>query len=117
MIPTTLEEAIEELIKLNIEPSKINTRWIRNEWKLWEGGKLAQWFYTKEIYHADDMSGIIVDSYEKTIKNESIDLEDQIKFYHKHWEKCVGPDHLTKMRANISNHIKEMRDKKIEKLL
>ena len=117
MIPNTLEEAIQELVKLNIEPSKINTMSIRNQWGLWTGSNLAQWFYTKEIYHADDMSSIILDSYKKTINNEPIDLENQIKLYHNHWFKYEGPNHLTTMRANVSEYIREMRNEKIEKLL
>ncbi len=76
-IPTTLQEAIDELIKLDIVPSQINSRW----------------FYEREIYHPDDMSGIIIDSYERTLKGQPIDLESQIEDSHKHWRSIYGSSH------------------------
>lgn len=116
-IPKTLEEAIEILKGLNIEPGMINTRFLRNEWGLWAGKELAQWFYTKEIYHADDMSGIIVDSYQKTLAGEPIDLDKQIKHYHKHWEREYGKEHLKIMREHIKDNLVQMRNDRINKMI
>ena len=119
MMPTTLQEAIDELIKINIPPDEINSRWIRNEWGLWTGSLLAFWFFEKEIYHADDMSGIIVDSYRRTIGGQPIDLESQIEVYHKHWEEIYGKSYKQKMLDDLSEEIKLVlkRDSKITTLL
>ena len=117
MIPTTLDEAIDELVKLNIKPDEINKPYIRNKWELWNGSDLAQWFYLKEIYHADDMSSIIVLSYERYINNIPINLESQIKFYQKYWEKAIGPNHLKVMKSNISINITTTRELKINEIL
>ncbi len=121
-IPKTLEEAIEVLKELkgengeSIPPSAINTRYLRNEWGLWRGSELAQWFFTKQIYHADDMSGIIVDSFERVINGNPIELDEQIKKYHKHWQKAYGDNHLKFMRDQVMEHIVKMRDEKIDKI-
>jgi len=40
------------------------------------------WIASWQIYHADDMSGIIIDSYERYINNKPINLNEQIKNYH-----------------------------------
>ena len=39
--------------------------WMRNNWGLWRGSQLAKYFHDKDIHHADDMSGIILDSYHR----------------------------------------------------
>lgn len=118
MIPKTLEEAIQELIKINTLPSQLDSRSIRNEWGLWNGSKLAQWFYENDIYHADDMSAIIIDSYEKTLEGKSIDLKKQIQIYHKHWENCYGKEHLSIMREQTPFYKKaKYRENKINTII
>ena len=62
-------------------------RWLRNEWGLWHESKLAKWFNAKGIYHADDMSGIILTSFWREINSQSIKLDEQIKFYQDYWDK------------------------------
>lgn len=62
-------------------------RSIRNNWKLWGNSDLEQWFQSIGIWHPDDMSSIILDSFVKTLKGEPIDLEGQVKFYQDYWEK------------------------------
>lgn len=105
-IPKTLDEAIDYLLKCGTDV-QLPGRVMRNEWGLWEGSDLAQWFYKREIYHADDMSGIIVDSYQKVLVDEPIDLEEQIKHYHAHWEVAYGKDHLKIMKGHVKEHINE----------
>ncbi len=118
MIPNTLNEAIQELIKINIPPNQLDGRSIRNAWGLWTGSELSQWFYEKDIYHADDMSGIIIESYKNTIEGKSIDLENQIKLYHKHWEKCYGENHLSIMKEETPFYKKSKdRENKINKII
>lgn len=74
---------------------------LRNDWGLWwqkdwvekygtEKPPLVQWFNDHEIYHADDMSGIITTTLHRKYFNQPINLEQQIAVYHKHWLKYVG---------------------------
>lgn len=60
--------------------------WIRNNWSLWGGSRLGDYFIKKKIYHPDDMSGIIITSYHRYLRNEPIKLNKQIKFHHEYWE-------------------------------
>ena len=62
-------------------------RWIRNTWGLWdEKSRLHKWFKKKGIWHADDMSGIILTTYYRTIRKLPIKLTEQIEGYKKYWE-------------------------------
>ena len=67
---------------------------IRNSWKLWwqknwdeEKPKIVQYFNDLDIYHADDMSGIIMDSFHRKTTGKEIDLEGQIEKHKKHWKE------------------------------
>ena len=63
-------------------------RWIRNNWNLWdENSDLHQWFKKRGIFHADDMSGIIMNSYSRKLKKQPIKLEEQIQHYKDYWKK------------------------------
>jgi len=61
--------------------------WMRNNWQLWGGSRLSKYFNDKGIYHPDDMSGIILNSYHRHLNNFEIKLEEQIQFYKDYWEK------------------------------
>jgi hypothetical protein len=116
--PNTLEETIHFFKNSNTPVDDISSRGIRNSWGLWSGSELANWFYNRQIYHADDMSGIIIDSYERYLNNKPINLDEQVKNYHNHWEKCYGKNHLDIMFKEIEKFYKiEIRDKKIEEIL
>jgi len=60
---------------------------LRNNWGLWKGSPLSEWFNEKGIHHPDDMSGIIFDSFWRHLNNKPIKLEEQIKFYKDYWER------------------------------
>jgi hypothetical protein len=60
---------------------------LRNGWGLWSGSVLAKWFNERGIYHADDMSGIILTSSYRKASGVDIDLEGQIKNYRDFWEE------------------------------
>lgn len=63
-------------------------REIRNDWGLWKKDiPIVKWFNEKGIYHADDMSSIILKSFHRKICNKNINLNKQIKFYRDYWEK------------------------------
>jgi hypothetical protein len=101
MIPETLEAAIEFL---KAQPIKADAErmteqefgcachhgvgtYLRNNWELWHGSVLAKWFNARGIHHADDMSGIILDSFWRTVNNQPIELEAQIKHYQDFWKR------------------------------
>ena len=50
-------------------------RYLRNTWELWG------------IKHADDMSGIILDSFWRYLNSKPIKIDEQVKFYQDYWEK------------------------------
>ncbi|MDD2797923.1 MAG: hypothetical protein PHV20_04960 [Bacteroidales bacterium] len=60
--------------------------WMRNNWQLWGGSRLSKYFNDLGIYHPDDMSGIILDSYHRHLNDKEIQLEEQIKYYQNYWE-------------------------------
>lgn len=64
-------------------------RAMRNDWGLWDrNSNLHQWFFkTLNIWHADDMSGIIMTSYWRHLNGVALDLENQTDRYHKHWKE------------------------------
>jgi hypothetical protein len=55
--------------------------WMRNNWGLWGGSRLAKWFNTQGIKHPDDMSGIILDSFWRHLNGKPVELDRQIKRY------------------------------------
>lgn len=75
---------------------------LRNEWFLWwyKGHMyphwpdtkplIVKWFNEKQIYHADDMSSIILTSVYRRYFDIPLDLENQIKKYHDFWLKQQG---------------------------
>lgn len=58
---------------------------LRNKWGLWKGSRLALWFNTLGITHADDMTGIIFTSFWRHLNNQPIRLEEQVRFYLNYW--------------------------------
>jgi len=63
-------------------------RWIRNNWGLWdETSKLHKWFKALGIWHADDMSGIIITSYYRQTHNLQRRFREQVKSYIEYWQK------------------------------
>ena len=100
-IPKNLNEAISSLLS-DIDPKDLEnlkkdgqpTGWhfsggmaMRNNWGLWKGSELAKYFNSLGIYHADDMSGIIMESLVRTVRGLPIDIEGQVKHYREFWDK------------------------------
>jgi hypothetical protein len=61
--------------------------WMRNNWGLWGGSRLSQYFNKIGIHHLDDMAGIILDSYWRKLHGKSIDLDGQVRYYQEYWEQ------------------------------
>lgn len=99
-IPKDLDEAIECLDtllseedkqytsdSLTLESFSTNTHfsigmWMRNNWGLWGGSRLQRYFTERNVYHPDDMSGIILEAYyKKKIKGMEYSVEDDVAKY------------------------------------
>lgn len=102
MNPKNLDECIEELTKQLspkdiedlkngiITPSSLHHslgRQMRNTWSLWGESELREWFNNIGIFHPDDMSSIIMDSFVCAIRKEPINLNEQVKFYQDYWKR------------------------------
>jgi len=61
--------------------------WMRNNWGLWAGSRLSNYFNCLGIFHPDDMSGVILDSYWLELNHRPINLQGQIAKYHAFWLK------------------------------
>ena len=110
-IPKNLEDAINSLDKFYSDSTKIeitklaekefvygNYRlgiglWMRNNWQLWGGSRLSQFFRDNKINNPESMSVVILKSYYRYLKNENIRFEEQIKEYIE-WEEKVKADEL-----------------------
>lgn len=62
-------------------------RRIRNEWGLWGDSKLKLWFFSKGVWHPDDMSSIIIKSYWRLLNHQPIELNQQTSKYKEYWSK------------------------------
>lgn len=61
-------------------------RFIRNQLRLWDNDtELAQWFFHHGIWHADDMSAIIIGAAIAKIRGTAFDLENKVKYYKDYW--------------------------------
>ena len=70
-------------------------QWIRNEWGLWsKNTALYMLLNEMGLWHADDMSSIILTSYHRKKNNKELQLENQVRESLKFWkdyEKENGP--------------------------
>lgn len=59
---------------------------LRNTWKLWEPqSPLSLWFGKLGIYHADDMSGIIIKALKCKVDETEFDLTEEVAYYKSYW--------------------------------
>lgn len=69
--------------------------WIRNEWGLWnKDSEMYRYFNKIGLWHADDMSNVILTSYHRFINGKELALKEQINHYLAYWkdyEKQNGP--------------------------
>lgn len=101
--PVDLEDAIHHLEKIHPDSIKQKIRamtekdfttnmhqtlgiWIRNNWDLWKGGSLSRYFNSLNIFHPDDMSGIILTCYYRQLQGKEWEVEKQLKYYQDYWE-------------------------------
>jgi hypothetical protein len=107
-LPLTFEECLSQLDTLINDSLKLWVKclpdgyfgnivhqsfgmYLRNKWKLWGGSQLSDNLNAMGILHPDDMSAIILDSYQRKLKGEAINLDEQIKRYQDYWRKSGYP--------------------------
>lgn len=82
-----LNDSIKSVIKSWTEEEFIQEThhglgmWVRNNWVLWGGSRLASYFYKYNINHPDNMSTIILRSYHRRLTEKDLILEEQINGY------------------------------------
>ncbi|MDH6354984.1 hypothetical protein M2132_001321 [Dysgonomonas sp. PH5-45] len=82
--------------------------WMRNNWALWHGSRFSKYFEDFGIFHPDDMSGIILDSYCRYLRGADIKLDEQILYYKNYWEKVKKDDDAEWLVKRIEYMSKEM---------
>ena len=62
-------------------------QYIRNNWGLWAGSKLMDFFVQEaKLEHPDDMSSIILTSYWRKKHDQPLKIKEQIKYYQDYWK-------------------------------
>jgi hypothetical protein len=64
-------------------------QWMRNNWGLWGGSRLSNYFNDLGVHHPDDMSDIILDSYWRKLHDQPIDLDGQVLYYKQYWQNAT----------------------------
>lgn len=79
--------------------------YLRNSWGLWGSSKLAGNLYQMGMLHPDDMTAIILDSYQRKLKGEDIRLQEQLKYYQDYWRKSgTSVDSILQTLKNKKNN-------------
>jgi len=64
-------------------------RWIRNNYLLWdETSSLHKEFKSIGLWHADDMSSVLLVSVHRILNHKPIKLEEQIQYYQEYWKNA-----------------------------
>lgn len=115
--PKNLNEAVAQLHKMYDDSAKqklrsmterefmVNTHfglgmWIRNNWGLWRGQTLADYFNSIGIFHPDDMSAIILKSFHRDLNGKNWEVDDQIKSYQEYWKQTN--EHFRKLETDTA---------------
>lgn len=64
--------------------------WIRNNWGLWGNSDLAEFFRNGGIFHADDMSAIVLTSFHRYLNKRDIKIVEQVEYFWQYWDKTPG---------------------------
>lgn len=83
-------------------------RWMRNNWGLWGGSRLQQYFFSKKVMHPDNMSGIILVAYNKYLNGYSIDIDTIINEEKIRSEKLLVPTGVVEVYKKKRNGKKKI---------
>ncbi|MEJ8802283.1 DUF6794 domain-containing protein [Pontibacter sp. H249] len=73
--------------------------WIRNNWGLWGGSRLSEYFHKMGVHHPDDMSGIILTSYHRKITGKPLEVQAQVQHIKQYWKKAEKEEKELKQKA------------------
>jgi hypothetical protein len=65
-------------------------RWLRGRWGLWQGSRLAEFFKSIGIFHADDMSAIVLISFHRYLNNRYNDIPKLFEYFRDYWDGYKG---------------------------
>ncbi len=74
IIDTIRHSAADDMIQYHFSIGM----WLRNNWGLWRGLRLYQYFWSHGVRHPDEMSGIILDEYWYHLHGERHTIEEAI---------------------------------------
>lgn len=89
---------------------------IRNNWQLWGGSRLSRFFRDNKIGHPESMSVVILESFYRSLNNEEIRFEEQVKEYVE-WEEKVKADELEQKRKELEEKKENFAELKIGDVL
>ncbi len=113
MLPSELVEEMKTVPAWDMVKYHLNLgMWLRNNWGLWRGSRLKDYFKKMGIFHPDDMSGIILGSYWQHLHSRPLRIKEQVIFYQEYW-RIWGPI-WEKMLPTI-NHEANQRQRTQEK--
>jgi hypothetical protein len=100
LMETATKEGYSPHIYLNHHGTGTN---FRNNLKLWWSPDwnepkpaIVEFFNSKNIYHADDMSGCIMEALEARVGNKEFDFDTHIQIYFLHWKQAGFKDGIYK---------------------
>lgn len=124
-IPIDISDAINKLDRFYTEKAKREIRlksldefkadshlgtgmWIRNDWGLWSGSRLAVYFNKLGLSNPEDMSSILLECFYNSVNNKPLNIDRQISFYNDYWEynrppkKKDFPDYVKDVEWNFT---------------
>ena len=121
--PKTLTEALEQLeTKIDcadlerLKKEGVPPTWhfsggiaMRNAWGLWtKDAPLVKYFKRFGVWHADDMSGIIMTCLVRRLKGEPLLVKDQVRAIKAYWakEKKAHENRTAVSRASLVNAVR-----------
>jgi len=91
MLPSKLVRKIRTGTEEDMTQYHLNLGlWMRNNWGLWKGSRLSEYFNRQGIVHPDDMSAIILCSFWRHLNSKPVDLEGQVFIYKTYWDLMRG---------------------------
>jgi hypothetical protein len=65
--------------------------WIRNEWGLWSGSHLAAHLQELGLFHPDDMSVLILESYWLHLRGQPLRIQERVAWFCAYWREREPP--------------------------
>ena len=86
-LPSETINQIKGMKEKDVGGGMFNGMAMRNGLGLWTGSPLAQFFWDNDIWHADDMSGVIFACFHRYLNGKPLKVAKEAKYYKKYWEK------------------------------